>query len=64
MRTYPLWGGVALQAFSVIVLWERGGLDWAALGRRLYEGGRGRPFLHWPWGFDPMTGKRGGNEFD
>jgi hypothetical protein len=77
LDAWSLWRGIALQALSVIVFWERGGEGWrsldpsaspsAALGASA-AGSRGRPSPHEHriagWAFDAMTGKRGGDEFD
>jgi hypothetical protein len=54
-----------LQAFSVIVLWERGGEGWLS-GVDLLDLlrlGRSGPLGIAGWAFDSMTDKRGGNEF-
>jgi hypothetical protein len=54
-----------LQAFSVIVLWERGGEGWLSGVDRLdlLRLGRSDPLGIAGWAFDSMTGKGGGNKF-
>ena len=59
---------VALQTFTEIVFWERGGLGRRAEGGRRYADGRGRASFHLlviaGEAFDAVTGERGGDEFD
>jgi len=52
-----------LRAFSVIVLWEHGGKGGLSGADRL-DGNRSGLLRIAGWGFDAMTGKGGGYEFD
>jgi|SRR5208283_250214 len=65
MRTgqNSLWSWIGLRAFSVIVLWKRGGQGWLSGTDRLVRVWPGQPKIA-GWAFDAMTGKKGINEFD
>ena len=52
-----------LRALSVVVLRERGGKSWLSGADRL-DGNRSGLLRIAGWGFDAMTGKGGGYEFD